>query len=72
MGVFEKMKNRPGFRFPKPEPFHWKLTPQPGSYATNPRWSNRDLDPVPVRMRTWGIWDYFNYCTPILSKVANF
>jgi cytosine/uracil/thiamine/allantoin permease len=67
MGVFEKMKNRPGFRLPKPDPFHWKLTPSAGSYASNPRWSNKDLDPVPVRLRSWGVWDYFNYCFSLLE-----
>ena len=63
MGFREKLKNRPGFRLPKFEPFHLKLSPSAGTYATNPRWSNKDLDPVPVKYRTWGIWDYFNYCT---------
>jgi len=62
MGAFENLKNRPGFRWKLPE-FHLKLTPSAGSYATNPRWSNKDLDPVPVIYRTWGIWDFFNYCT---------
>lgn len=70
MGVFENFKNRPGvgFRFPKPEPFHLKLTPQPGSYAKNPRWSNKDLDPVPVRLRSWGVLDFFNYCSVLLGS----
>jgi cytosine/uracil/thiamine/allantoin permease len=72
MGVFDKFKNRPGagFRFPKPEPFSLKLTPQAGSYATNPRWSNKDLDPVPVKYRTWGTLDFFNYCTESCRKAV--
>ena len=73
MGVFDKFKNRPGagFRFPKPEPFHLKLNPSAGSYATNPRWSNKDLDPVPVIYRTWGTWDFFNYCNILLKLIVN-
>jgi cytosine/uracil/thiamine/allantoin permease len=62
MGAFDKFKNRPGFRWKFPE-FHLKLTPSAGSYATSPRWSNKDLDPVPIIYRTWGVWDFFNYCT---------
>jgi cytosine/uracil/thiamine/allantoin permease len=68
MGVFDKLKNGTGegFRIPKPGKFHLKLTPAPGSYAKNPRWSNPDIDPVPVKRRTWGVWDFFNYCTILL------
>ncbi|KAM0753513.1 hypothetical protein T439DRAFT_345959 [Meredithblackwellia eburnea MCA 4105] len=34
--------------------FRWKLAPAAGTYATDPRWSNHDIDPVPVAARVWG------------------
>ncbi|KAI1628212.1 NCS1 family nucleobase:cation symporter-1 [Exophiala viscosa] len=33
------------------------------SYYTNTTWCNRDLIPMPVDRRTWGIWGYFGYWT---------
>ena len=32
---------------------HRRVPFEAGIYANSPRWSNKDLDPVPVHMRTW-------------------
>ncbi|KAL8710024.1 MAG: hypothetical protein Q9220_005295 [cf. Caloplaca sp. 1 TL-2023] len=48
-----------------------------GAYGNSPKWSNKDLDPVPVNMRTWGGLDYWAYWTsdmlapPLASTVAS-
>lgn len=41
--------------------FSIRLAPAAGSYATDPRWSNRDIDPAPVALRTWGIGSFASY-----------
>jgi hypothetical protein len=33
---------------------HWRVPFEPGVYGTSPRWSNKDLDPIPPERRTWG------------------
>jgi len=62
------------YSFEKP---HLRLAPQPGSYSTDARWSNSDLDPVPVFRRTWGSLDLINYwiadmlAPPLWSTIAS-
>ena len=56
---------------------HWRVPFEAGVYANSPRWSNKDLDPVPVNMRTWGGLDYWAYWTsdmlapPLASTVSS-
>ncbi|MCJ1357775.1 MAG: hypothetical protein MMC33_007771 [Icmadophila ericetorum] len=39
-----------------------------GIYENSPRWSNKDLDPVPPEMRTWTGLDYWAYwCSDMLA-----
>jgi len=39
-----------------------------GAYGNSPRWSNKDLDPIPVEQRTWGGIDYWAYwCSDMLA-----
>lgn len=33
---------------------HWRVPFEAGQYANSPRWSNKDLDPIPPEKRTWG------------------
>ena len=40
---------------------HWKVPFEAGMYANSPRWSNKDLDPIPPERRTWGGVDYWAY-----------
>jgi NCS1 family nucleobase:cation symporter-1 len=38
---------------------HLVLEPEPGSFTSDgesARWSNKDLDPVPLSKRTWEWW----------------
>ncbi|KAF1987180.1 hypothetical protein K402DRAFT_412188 [Aulographum hederae CBS 113979] len=47
---------------------HWKVPFEGGVYPDSPRWSNPDLDPVPVEKRTWGALDYWAYwCSDMLA-----
>ncbi|KAG8717858.1 hypothetical protein FRC08_006500 [Ceratobasidium sp. 394] len=39
----------------------WELQPEPSSFAPSNKWSNKDMDPVPIHLRTWTIWDYTSY-----------
>ncbi|CAL8583633.1 hypothetical protein XPA_009253 [Xanthoria parietina] len=56
---------------------HWRVPFVAGLYGNSPRWSNKDLDPVPVSMRTWGGLDYWAYWTsdmlapPLASTVSS-
>jgi Permease for cytosine/purines, uracil, thiamine, allantoin len=49
-------------------PSVWKLEPEPSTFAPSSAWSNKDMDPVPVNMRTWTT---FNYVTYWISDSAN-
>lgn len=40
---------------------HLRVPFQAGIYANSPRWSNKDLDPIPPERRTWGGGDYWAY-----------
>ena len=50
---------------------------QAGLYENSPRWSNKDLDPVPPEKRTWGGMEYWAYWTsdmlapPLASTVSS-
>ncbi|CEL52152.1 putative permease C1683,05 OS=Schizosaccharomyces pombe (strain 972 / ATCC 24843) GN=SPBC1683.05 PE=3 SV=1 [Rhizoctonia solani AG-1 IB] len=39
----------------------WELQPEPSSFAPNNKWSNKDMDPVPIHQRSWTMWDYTSY-----------
>ena len=49
-------------------PSHWALEPEPSTHAPSSKWSNKDMDPVPPRYRTWTTWNYVTYW---LSDAAN-
>ncbi|KAJ6545019.1 NCS1 nucleoside transporter family [Mycena vulgaris] len=38
----------------------WALEPRQ-SPTGSPRWSNEDMDPVPIHLRTWTTWNYIAY-----------
>jgi len=42
---------------------HLRVPFEAGIYANSPRWSNKDLDPIPPEKRTWGGIDYWAYWT---------
>lgn len=47
---------------------HLRVPFEAGVYANSPRWSNKDLDPIPVEKRTWGGVDYWAYwCSDMVS-----
>jgi len=46
---------------PKKPHFSLKLKPSAGTYADDPRWSNEDIDPVPVAARVWGTGSFASY-----------
>ncbi|KIM73717.1 hypothetical protein PILCRDRAFT_828851 [Piloderma croceum F 1598] len=49
------------FSAPKKPHFSLKLKPSAGTYANDPRWSNEDIDPVPVAARVWGTGSFASY-----------
>jgi NCS1 family nucleobase:cation symporter-1 len=49
-------------------PSAWRLEPEPSTFAPSGAWSNKDMDPVPLNMRTWTT---FNYITYWISDAAN-
>ncbi|KAF8253674.1 hypothetical protein K440DRAFT_651967 [Wilcoxina mikolae CBS 423.85] len=47
---------------------HRKVPFEVGKYGDDPRWSNKDLDPVPIELQTWGGIDYWAYwCSDMLA-----
>lgn len=47
---------------------HLRVPMKIGAYATEPRWSNPDLDPIAPELRTWGAIDYWAYwCSDMLA-----
>ncbi|KAG7291083.1 hypothetical protein NEMBOFW57_001093 [Staphylotrichum longicolle] len=56
---------------------HLRVPFQAGIYANSPRWSNKDLDPIPPERRTWGGGDYWAYwvsdmlAPPLASTVSS-
>jgi Permease for cytosine/purines, uracil, thiamine, allantoin len=43
------------------KPSAWVLEPEPSTYAPSSNWSNRDMDPVPPKLRTWSTFNYIAY-----------
>ncbi|KAI0346056.1 cytosine-purine permease [Trametopsis cervina] len=43
------------------KPSGWALEPTPSTFAPSSRWSNKDMDPVPVKERTWSTYNYVAY-----------
>ncbi|PIL35616.1 transporter [Ganoderma sinense ZZ0214-1] len=39
----------------------WVLEPEPSTFAPDSRWSNKDMDPVPPKERTWTTTNYIAY-----------
>ncbi|KAI0926219.1 hypothetical protein AcW1_008440 [Taiwanofungus camphoratus] len=50
------------------KPSSWVLEPESSTFAPNSRWSNKDMDPVPVHRRSWTTWNYVAYW---ISDAAN-
>ncbi|KAI0749670.1 NCS1 nucleoside transporter family [Daedaleopsis nitida] len=51
-------------------PSAWALEPEPSTFAPNNRWSNKDMDPVPPKGRTWTTWNYVAYWLSDATNVA--
>jgi len=49
-------------------PSYWALEPEPSTYAPSSKWSNKDMDPVSPKHRTWSTWNYVAYW---ISDAAN-
>ncbi|KAG8932925.1 hypothetical protein FRC03_000061 [Tulasnella sp. 419] len=48
----------------------WKLSPEAATFAPSNKWSNKDMDPVPIHLRTWGTIDYIAYWLNDAANVA--
>ncbi|KAF9446544.1 NCS1 nucleoside transporter family [Macrolepiota fuliginosa MF-IS2] len=48
----------------------WSLEPENSQFGPNSRWSNKDMDPVPVQKRTWSTWNYIAYWVSDATNVA--
>ncbi|KAI0309765.1 permease for cytosine/purines, uracil, thiamine, allantoin-domain-containing protein [Amylostereum chailletii] len=46
----------------------WRLEPEPSTFAPSSAWSNKDMDPVPLHLRTWRT---INYVAFWISDAAN-
>lgn len=42
-------------------PSTWILEPEASTFAENNSWSNKDMDPVPPRERTWTMLNYVTF-----------
>ncbi|KAF8483426.1 NCS1 nucleoside transporter family [Russula ochroleuca] len=42
-------------------PSTWILEPEASTFAENSSWSNKDMDPVPLRERTWTMLNYVTF-----------
>jgi NCS1 family nucleobase:cation symporter-1 len=42
-------------------PSAWVVEPEPSTYAPSSKWSNKDMDPTPPRLRTWTAQSYVWY-----------
>ncbi|KAJ8469804.1 hypothetical protein ONZ51_g8748 [Trametes cubensis] len=51
-------------------PDAWVLEPEPSTFAPNSRWSNKDMDPVPPKGRTWSTFNYVAYWVSDATNVA--
>ena len=43
------------------KPSAWVLEPAPSTFGPTSRWSNKDMDPVPPKQRTWNTYNYVAY-----------
>ncbi|KAI6019475.1 NCS1 nucleoside transporter family [Pisolithus microcarpus] len=50
-------------------PSAWALEPEETTFA-NYGWSNKDMDPVPPRLRTWTAWNYVTYWVSDATNIA--
>ncbi|KAG2750456.1 NCS1 nucleoside transporter family [Suillus brevipes Sb2] len=48
----------------------WELELENTAFATDNRWSNHDMDPTPLRFRTWSSWSYVSYWFSDASNIA--
>ncbi|OBZ72482.1 hypothetical protein A0H81_08039 [Grifola frondosa] len=51
-------------------PAAWVLEPEPSTFAPSSRWSNKDMDPVPPKGRTWTTFNYIAYWLSDATNVA--
>ncbi|KAF8918311.1 cytosine-purine permease [Mucidula mucida] len=51
-------------------PSLWVLEPPPSSVAPSGQWSNADMDPVPVSLRTWTTWNFVAYWITSAANIA--
>ncbi|KAF5323194.1 hypothetical protein D9758_016729 [Tetrapyrgos nigripes] len=52
------------------KPSAWALEPEASTFAPTSRWSNKDMDPVPVHQRTWSTRNYIAYWISDATNVA--
>ncbi|KAH7882152.1 NCS1 nucleoside transporter family [Phlebopus sp. FC_14] len=50
-------------------PSTWALEPEETTFAAH-GWSNKDMDPVPPRLRTWTTWNYISYWLSDATNLA--
>ncbi|KAH0836466.1 putative permease [Lanmaoa asiatica] len=50
-------------------PSSWALEPEETTFAAH-GWSNKDMDPVPPRLRTWTTWNYICYWVSDATNLA--
>ncbi|KIJ61261.1 hypothetical protein HYDPIDRAFT_42834 [Hydnomerulius pinastri MD-312] len=50
-------------------PSKWALEPEETTFAEH-GWSNKDMDPVPPRLRTWTTWNYISYWLSDATNLA--
>ncbi|KAF8552869.1 NCS1 nucleoside transporter family [Imleria badia] len=50
-------------------PSTWTLEPEETTFAAH-GWSNKDMDPVPRRLRTWTTWNYICYWLSDATNLA--
>lgn len=53
-------------------PKSWELSPEPATFASSNKWSNRDMDVVPVHLRTWGTLTWVWYWISDALNVASY
>lgn len=51
------------------KPSKWALDREETTFA-NHGWSNKDMDPVPPRLRTWTTWNYISYWVSDATNLA--
>lgn len=48
----------------------WSFEQENSKFGPNPRWSNKDMDPVPYHERTWSTLNYVSYWISDATNVA--